>query len=405
MSKHTSFAIMLTLLINLGCALPLAGHGHGTSSDDEYLPSVHLELVLQAESFFNGDSTYFAGMERFAENGYTIREAKVIVEGSYQQLMEYNLEIGSAACTDGGFMVMEAGILLSPHPYWKAGITKGHVLRGFEMYHECVHLLTAEKPVFAKKYSPCHPLGVTIEFEDDFGKYSGLLAQLVIAEGSGGTLQDECDINMGVHYRTPLQGLTLAGSYTFLKWNAPYSRKDSVPDLNGVRDSYEYFWVEEKEVYNGYRAIAGIDFNTHHIQARSEVYLGKGFKDLLDIPYYADQWADSSNIAKTTKAPFEDLKMAAFLIQAGYTIPTQLGQISSLQPYIQYQWWDQATHLEGDYQSAFLTFGMNFVIGPGNAKLRIDYQHCLDFANDGGLPQYGKDQQSNRLLARLQLSI
>jgi hypothetical protein len=390
-------------MMALGCASTLVGQD--SSSQKQHSLSFHLEMALQAESYSNGDSTYFIAKARRAESGFTIREGKILVEGIYEQYLEYNLEVGSASCLSGGFIVMEAGILLKPLPHWKVGVTKGHVLRGFEMNQECVQLLTAEKPLFAMKYSPCHPLGAKVEFERDFGEHSGLLAQLVVAEGTGGTLDDEHDINIGVHYRTPFPGFTLASSYTFWKWNAPFVRKDSILAPGGARDDYTIVWIEDKAVYDGYRAIVGFDYDASNLQLRGEAFIGKAYKDLLDIPYYAEIWADSSNATKIAKAPFEELEMNAFLVQAGYTLPLNNGRFSYLQPYIQYQWWDQAANLDGDYQSAFLTIGFNVGIGPGDARFRIDYQTCLSFAGDGGLPGYGEDQHADRLLARLQVGI
>ncbi len=377
---------------------------HGLRSDSEWLPSVHLEMALQAESFSNGDSTFFAGVAKSAESGFTIREAKMIVEGKYKAHLEYNFEFGNASCMDGGFLLMGAGILYKPNSNWKVGITKGHVLRGFEMYADCVHLLTAEKPVFAKKFSPCHPLGATVEFERELGKNSGILAQLVAAEGSGGTLDDEHDINFGVHYRTPVNGLTLAASYNSWKWNAQYSRKDSIPDPKGSRDDYVTFYVRDKAIYDGYRAILGVDYDANNIEFRSEVYIGRAFRDLLDIPYYRELWADSSNTAKIAGAPYEDLEMRALLIEAGYRIPIDHEQIRHLLPYVQYQFWDQAANLDnGDYKSAFVAVGFDLGIGPGSARFKVDYQTCINFADDGGIPGYSEEEYADRLLARLQL--
>jgi len=396
-----------SLLFILGVLICFTPGSHlfaeNSFSNVEWMPSVHIDLALQAEVYSNGDSTFFVGSAKHAYSGFTIRDAKVVLEGSYKQYLEYNLEVGTASCLDGGFMVMEAGILYKPHEDWKMGITKGHVLRGFEMYHECVQLLTAEKPLFAKKFSPCHPLGATVEYERDIDEHSGVLAQFVIAEGSGGTLDDEHDINLGAHYLTPIPGLTIAASYTLWKWNAEYSRKDSIPTPGGARDDYTTIWIEERAVYDGYRAIFGIDYAGYNIKFRSEYFIGSAFKDLLDIPYYADIWADSSNTAKIIGAPFEDLEMKAFFIEAGYTIPINNDHFHYLQPYLQYQWWDQAANLDGEYQSAFIATGFNVGIGPGIARFRIDYQTCIDFADDGGIPGYSEEQYADRLLARLQL--
>ena len=128
-----------------------------------------------------------------------------------------------------------------------------------------------------------------------------------------------------------------------------------------------------------------------------------GFQDLLDIPYYANLWADSSNVAKVSRAPYEDLTSRAFFVQAGYRIPVQAGQISEVQPYVQYQWWDQAANLDGDYRTAHLTVGLNMRLGPAHTRLKLDYQSCLAFAEEGALPAYGESAQADRFLVRLQI--
>ncbi len=401
MNKGIIHAFAFGLLIGWGYGSALANEE--SHSDKMPLPTVSANIAVQAEAYSKGDSTYFAGRCLPAQNGFTIRDALIVIDGEYDSHLEYNLEVGSASCQSGGFMVMEAGILYKPHPHWKLGITKGHILRGFEMHQECVELLTAEKPIFALKYSPCHPLGAIVEYERDFNNGSGILAQVVAAEGTGGTFEDEHDINIGLLYRTPIDGLGLCASYTFWEWNAPYTRKDSVPVPGGARDDYETIWISDKAIYDGYRATIGFDYDAHNIQLRGEGYLGKGFKDLLDIPYYAQIWADSANSTKISKAPFEDLEMRAFFVQAGYTLPLVGHPIRYFQPYIQYQWWDQAANLDGDYRTSFLTLGLNIGLGPGYTRLKIDYQTCLAFAGDGGLPGYSEDDQANRLIARLQI--
>jgi hypothetical protein len=398
------FNALFTILIVLNLVSSVSAGDENTAGDIE-LPEVRAVVVLQAELYSNGDSAYFAALERPANNTFTIRDAKVVLEGVYRDHLEYNLEIGSASCLEGGFMIMEAGVMLKPLPHLKAGMTKGHVLRGFEMAAECVELLTAEKPLFAKKFSPCHPLGFTVEYERDFGEYSGLLAQLVLAEGAGGTIEDEHDINLGIEYRTPIKGLAVAGSCTFWRWNAPYSVKDSVPTPGGGRDDYDYFWVPNKQIYDGYRATFGLDYNANNLSLRGEGYIGKGFKDLLDIPYYAEIWADSTNNAKITGAPFEDLEMKAFYVQAGYSFPVAGDNIEYVQPYVQYQWWNQAANLDGDYRSSFLTFGVDIGIGPGSTRCKIEYQTCLAYANEGALPGYSEDDQADRIIMRMQVGI
>ncbi len=395
--------IVITLFLTAGNLSIFAGQQE--SEDEIQLPDVSAVVVLQSSVFLDGDSTYFVGSERPAHNGFDIRDALIVIEGGYKDYLEYNLEVGSALCLDGGFMVMEAGILYEFLPHFKAGFTKGHVLRGFEMYQECVKLLTAEKPLFARKYSPCHPLGATIEYEKDFENGSGCLVQFVMAEGSGGTFEDEYDINIGIQYRAIPDGLSFAGSFTLWRWNSSYSVKDSIPDPNGGRDDFLYSWNPNTMLYDGYRASLGLDYNANNILFRSEGYIGTGFKDLLDIPYYSSIWRDSSSIAKITKAPFEDLQMKAFYIQGGYNFLMEHEYIRYLRPYVQYQWWNQAANLDGDYSCSYLTIGVDLGVGPGYTRIKFDYQTCLAFAEDGAMPGYDEEFQADRLMMRLQLSL
>jgi hypothetical protein len=349
-------------------------------------------------------------MQKSAVNSSIIRHAIFEAEGFIKNYVEYNLEVGMAACQSGGFMVMEAGVFYKPLQYLKIGIMKGHVLRGFEMYEGCVNVLSSEKPIYALKFSPCHPIGGVIETDYSFNETMGIHAQLAVMDGTGGTLEDEHDINLGLYFRTPMRGLTVAGFYSDIQWNNLYTRVDTIIISGrhvprGMDPPQEVAFIQEKAIYNGYRTGLGYSYDQRNTHIRGEFYTGKAFKDLLDFEYYRNIWADSSNDAKIRNAPFEEMKMNAFFMEGGYKIKTGAEQLPYVQPYIHYQWWDQAAHLDGDYIHSLLTFGANFGLADKHTRLRVEYQATLTFANDGAFPNYSEGQQANRFMVRIQAGL
>ena len=292
------------------------------SGEDFFMPEFHVDIALQLEVYKGGDSTYVFALDRAGVNTFTIRHATMGAEGKLGDYIEYNMEAGVASCQRGGFMLMEAGVFYKPLPYLKTGLIKGHILRGFEMYEECVNLLTAEKAVFAKKYSPCHPTGFVIETDYDINKTMGLHAQLGYMSGTGGTFEDEHDINLGFQFRTPIQGLSIGGFYTDWQWHVD----------EYVFDPESMKMMLNRDIYNGYRSGFSYNFDEFDVHLRGEYYIGKGFKDRVD-----------------TTMSFEDMEMNAFFIEGGYSFDIGHEQISYIQPYVQYQWWDQAANLDGDY--------------------------------------------------------
>jgi hypothetical protein len=247
------------------------------------------------------------------------------------------------------------------------------------MYEECVNLLTAEKPVFAKKYSPCHPTGFVMETDYDINKTMGIHAQLGYMSGTGGTFDDEHDINLGFQFHTPIQGLSIGGFYTDWQWHVD----------EYVFDPESMEMVLDRDIYDGYRAGFGYNFDEFNIHLRGEYYSGKGFKDRVD-----------------TTMSFEDMEMNAFFIEAGYSFNIGHEQLSYIQPYIHHQRWNQAVNLDGDYILSLVTFGANFGIGANDhARLKIEYQTCATFPNDGVIIPYGENQHADRMIVRFQIGI
>ena len=360
-------------------------------------PEIHADVVLQLEAYSGGDSTYVIAMPRAAENAYVIRHAVIEAEGELGNYIEYNIEIGAASCLGGGIMLMEAGVYYKPLPYLKMGFMKGHVLRGFEMYEGCVNLTTSEKPVYAKKYSPCHPTGAVIETDYDIDETMGIHTQFAYMNGTGGSFEDEHDINLGFQFRTPLRGLTVGGFYTDWQWS-----ETKYNDSGAI-----------KNVYNGYRMGLGCNYDQFNVHLRGEYYIGKGFKDRFSYTEKVKTYSGRGGSAGEDyeyvvhEVPFEDTEMRACFVEGGYRIDIGQPQLSYIQPYIQYQWWDQSANLDDDYVFSFLTLGVTLGIGPNDSKLRIEYQTPLSFPdeNKSGLIPYSKEQAANRLIVRIQAGI
>ena len=144
-----------------------------------------------------------------------------------------------------------------------------------------------------------------------------------------------------------------------------------------------------RDIYNGYRSGFSYNFDEFDVHLRGEYYIGKGFKDRVD-----------------TTMSFEDMEMNAFFIEGGYSFDIGHEQISYIQPYVQYQWWDQAANLDGDYILSLVTFGANFGIGANDyTRLKIEYQTCVTFPDDGVIIPYNGDQHADLMIVRFQAGI
>ena len=347
--KRTSLFLPFALLIMQSLNIS------DISAEELPLPEFHSEVTLQSEMYFGDDDTISGYL--VPDNKFVIRHAVIEAVGKLGNYIEYDMEIGSATCVGAGnqILLMEAGLFIKPLDFLKAGIMKGHIMRGFELHDECVHLITAEKPRFSFTFSPCHPTGLVIETDYDFTDAMGISAQLAYLDGATGTFDDEHDINLGLTFRTPIEGLSFGGFYT--DWQQDFEF-DGEPD-NGLRTGF------------------GFDMNKFDAHLRGEYYLGKGF------------YSNYENVSS------KDLEMNAFYIEGAYMVKTGSNILPYVQPYVMYQSWDKASNVDGDYVYSYLTTGMSFGLGEYDAKLRIEYETPISAPDDA-------PEEARKLVIRIQ---
>ena len=188
------------------------------------LPEIHTNIVIQAESYFGDndvvqDSSWARNFENtiytVPYNKFAIRSATIEAEGIFKEKIEYNMEIGMATCSGGtgiNILLMEAGLFYKPYEFMKIGLMKGHIMRGFEMPDECAGVLTAEKAHFLGAFkNQCHPTGLILEADYDFNEIMGFETQIGILNGpQEKSFDTEYDRNIGLIFRTPLPGLSIA---------------------------------------------------------------------------------------------------------------------------------------------------------------------------------------------------
>ena len=265
----------------------------------------------------------------------------------------------------------------------KIGFMKGHIMRGFEMYDECVGVLTAEKAYSLGAFkNQCHPTGIIFEADYDLSKTMGFQTQIGILNGPQEMSFDtEYDRNIGLIFRTPLPGLSVGGYYNLIK-----------QDFGNVDPA------TNKPVYEeGNRFGFGADFDFNNIFLRGEYYAGKGFT--------------GSKVPETIK-PAEKLEMNAFYIEGAYTIKTNSGKISYIQPYVMYQSWNKASNVDAFYWdnpatiiddeilcenfvSNYLTAGITFGLDEEHTKLKIDYEFPVTVSDN-------ESEEAGKLIVRLQ---
>ncbi len=326
-------------------------------ADESILPEIHAEVALQSEMYIGDDDTVSGYL--VPDDKFVIRHATIEATGQLGTFIEYNMEIGSATCMGPGnqILLMEAGLFIKPFDFLKAGIIKGHIMRGFELYDECVNVITAEKPRFSKTFASCHPTGAVLETDYNFTGTMGIAAQFAYLDGATGTFDEEHDINLGLTFRTPLEGLSVAGFYT--DWLQDFEF-DGEPD-NGSRMGY------------------GLNFDRLNAHLRGEYYIGKGFYS---------PFGDSIMTS-------EDLKMNAFYVEGAYAVQTGSDVLPYIQPYVMYQSWDKASNVEGDHIYSYLTAGVSLGLGEYDAKLRIDYEMPLSAPDE-------EPEEAARLIVRVQ---
>jgi len=320
-------------------------------------PEIHAEVALQSEMYFGEDDSILGYL--VPDDAVIVRQAVIAVDGELGEYIEYLVEFGTATCMGKGAGVKRkhAVLLFKPCDFLKVGIMEDHAMRGFELHQCCMQVLTAEKPRFAMTLAPCHPLGAVIETDFDITGTMGIAAQFGYFNGSAGTFDEEHDINLGLTFRTPFEGLSVAGFYT--DWQQDFEF-DGEPD-NGLRTGF------------------GVDFNEFNAHLRGEYYIGKGFYS---------SFGDSIMTS-------EDLEMNAFYIEGAYAVQTGSDVLPYVQPYVMYQSWDKASNVDGDHEYSYLTTGISMGLGEYDARLRIDYEMPLSAPED--MPE-----EAARLIVRIQ---
>lgn len=324
-------------------------------AEESILPDIHAEVALQSEMYLGEDDTILGYL--VPDDAIIVRQAVIGIEGQLGEYIEYLVEFGTATCMGRGAGVQRkhAGLLFKPCDFLKLGIMEDHAMRGFELYQCCMQVQTAEKPRFSFTFAPCHPTGAVIEANYDFTETMGISTQFGYFNGPAGTFDEEHDINFGITFRMPFEGLSVAGFYT--DW----------------QQDFEY----DGEPEDGSRIGFGLDFDRFNAHLRGEYYLGKGF-----YSSYEDVTS-------------EDLKMNAFYVEGAYAVQIGLDVLPYIQPYMMYQSWDKASNVDGDYIYSYLTAGIAIGIGEYNAKLRIDYEMPLSAPDD--MPE-----EAARLIVRIQ---
>ncbi|MCD6417257.1 hypothetical protein J7M00_00545 [bacterium] len=350
MKNYGVFLLLFSSMVVLGF-VPIV------RADDLILPDIHAEVALQSEMYFGEDDTISGYL--VPDDAIVVRQAVISAEGELGKYVEYFVEFGTAACMGRGAGVQRkhAGLLFKPCDFLKVGIVQDHAMRGFELYQCCMEVLTAEKPRFSKTLAPCHPLGAVIETDIDITGTMGIATQFGYFNGPAGTFDEEHDINLGLTFRTPLEGLSVAGFYTDWLQDFEY---DGEPD-------------------NGFRTGFGLDFDRFNAHLRGEYYLGKGFYS---------SFGDSIMTS-------EDLKMNAFYIEGAYAVQTGWDILPYIQPYAMYQSWDKASNVDGDHTYSYLTAGVSIGLGEYDAKLRIDYEMPLSAPDD-------TPEEAGKLVIRIQ---
>ena len=326
-------------------------------AQDLSISEIHATVVMQSEFYFGEDDTTLG--YQIPDNRFTVRYATIELEGELDKYVEYNLEIGTASCVGPGIGVniMEAGVYLKPVSFLKAGLIQGHIMRGFELYQECMDIVTAEKPRFAKTFVPCHPTGAVIALDCNFTETMGISAQLAYLNGPQKvTISKEHDMNLGLIFSTPIPGLSVGGFYT------------------DIQQDFEYDDTLDTALRKGF----GFDYNAFNTHLRGEYYLGKGFY---------------SNYPEVNS---ENLEMRAFFVEGAYKWKTGVKVIYYIQPYVMYQSWDKAYNVEDGQKYTYLTAGLTLGIGSPNTKLRIDYVTPIDFPEDSY-------EEASRIILRLQV--
>ncbi len=295
------------------------------------MPKFHVGIMVDNKYYFgdNANSGNYETTDRFQ-----IRKAAIGITGDLKNDFSYEMEIGISTCigTTDQVKLMEAGISWSGLDFLTLSLQKGHVNRGFASLVECSTRMVMEKSEFIKSFGTCHPIGFIAEGHFEFGKNMAIEPHLAIANGINETLDDEKDFILGTIFRTPIEGLSLIGTYNLFE--------------------KKYFDQNfEEYAKEGYRIFTGIDYQAHNISFTGEYYTGEGFER-------------------------DDQVMNAYYLQAGYTFITNLEILKSVQPYGKYDYWDRDADSDEDAEFTNLEAGINFNLN-SYARFRLAYNKEL----------------------------
>ena len=312
------------------CMLIIAIMLVGAAWAVSFTPEVHSVIMLDAH-FYSGEAANDGVYD--TTNRYQVRKAAFSLEGTLQDNIRYAMEAGVATCVGSGdqLRLMDASLLYRLTPNISVGVQQGHILRGFSAITECPARLGLEKPVFATAFGACHPLGAIVEGYFELDGNMGLQAELALLNGVNGTLDGEHEYNIGLIFETPLPGLSVGGSYDHV-----------------ARQYYDEQFSQYSE--DGYRAVAGVNYQNHGLWVTGEYYTGESFER-------------------------DDQTMDAWYAQAGYDIATGWQPLPTVQPYAGVESWDKDTDTEALYQ--YVEAGLNLKLSAWT-KLRCAYRTLIE---------------------------
>ncbi len=316
------------------------------------MPEIELDIVLDAH-FYSGDTANEGDFD--TTNRYQIRKAAVSLEGVLTDRVEYAMEFGVATCIGSGdqLRIMEAVVMYELLDDVHVGLKQGHVLKGFAARRECSAQLSMEKPVFMSTLSDCHPQGAVLNGNFDLGGNMALEAELSLMNGPNGTLDGEHDYNLGMIFKTPVQGLDLAGYYNLTE-----------------RQYYDEDYQQYSE--DGFRAGGGIEYRNHNVWSTFEYYVGEGFER-------------------------DDQKIAAWYAQLGYDAQVGIERLRSIQPFVRYESWDRDIDADEEQLYTYLEAGINVHVSD-NTMLRGAFRTNTDTPN-------GVEEDPDSFIIRLQTGI
>jgi outer membrane receptor protein involved in Fe transport len=282
-------------------------------------PTVHSTIMLDT-NFYSGENSNDGTYDN--SDRFQIRKAVLSVEGLVGERMNYAMELGLSTCVGSGnqLKLMEAELNYELSEGLYIGLQQGHILSGFVATTGCSSRLSMEKPEFAKTFGSCHPLGFVINKYLDIGSDMDLETELAILNGSGGTLDGEHELNLGMIFGTPFPGLSLSGVYN-----------------NTTRTYYDHNFDNYSET--GYRVISGFEYLDKGLWLTGEYYFGEGFVR-------------------------DDQEMEAWYLQAGYEIQTPFNVLNSVQPYLKYEYWNRDKRASNREEQVLVETGLNFKLSP-----------------------------------------